>query len=105
MNSILDTNNNPLTHVGISIAAGASWTFTVRVPCKAGMFLSAVARDKAIVSARRTGSGDAFQDLASMPLTLTEFDGSVVDFDIRVEAGDVPGLARIAIPVVVTFNP
>jgi hypothetical protein len=36
---------------------------------------------------------------------LTEFDGSVVDFDIRVEAGDVSGLARIAIPVVATFNP
>jgi hypothetical protein len=59
----------------LTLGENGAWVFTVRVPCKAGMFLSAVARDDAIVSARRTGSGDAFQDLAEMPLTLTEFDG------------------------------
>lgn len=32
-------------------------------------------------------------------------DGETVPIDIRIEAGDVSGLARFALPVRVTFNP
>jgi hypothetical protein len=107
MNSVLDANGNPLTHVADSLSENEVWTFTVSVPCVAGMVLVAdVPEDApATVLARVTGSGDAFVDLAANPITLTEFDGETVDFDIRVEVGDVPGLARVSLPVRVTFNP
>lgn len=107
MSSVLDTNDNPLTHVAVRLAQLGVWTFTVRVPCVAGMFLTADVPDEALatVLARFTGSGDPFADIAGAPLTLTEFDAQTVEIDIRVQAGDVDGLARIALPVRVTFNP
>lgn len=107
MNSVFDTSDNPLTHVAINLSENGVRTFAVRVPCIAGMFLTAdVPGDApATISARITGSGDPFVDIAETPLTLTEFDGETVEIDIRVEAGDVAGRARAALPVRVTYNP
>jgi hypothetical protein len=107
MNSVFDTNDKPLTHVAVNLSENGVWEFTVRVPCVAGMFLAAdVPEDApAAILARFTGSGDPFIDIAASPLTLTEFDGETVEIDIRVEAGDVAVLARLALPVRVTFTP
>ncbi len=105
MSAITDTNDNPLTHVSLVMNEGGEQIVTVRVPCVAGMFLTATENAAAVVSARLTGSGDEFTDISASPISLTEFDGEVVEFDVRVQAGDVDGLLRVAIPVRVTFQP
>lgn len=107
MNSVFDIDNNPLTHVAVNLSENGVWTFTVGVPCVAGMFLAADVPEDAqsTVSARITGSGDPFVDIADTPISLTPHANTITSFDIKIVAGDVPGLARVAIPVRVTFNP
>ena len=105
MNSILDTNNNPLTHVAASLSENGEWTFVVRVPCVSGTFLAAAQSEKATVLARLTGSGDPFIDIAATPLSLTPYADTTVNFDIKIVAANVAGVQHVAIPVKVTFNP
>jgi hypothetical protein len=104
--SITDTTGQPLLYVNLRLDEGAdSVVVTARIPCAAGRYLAAASDARAAVLARRTGSGDAFADIADTPLSLTEFDGEDVDFDFKVHAGSVTGLERVALPVRVTASP
>lgn len=107
MNSVFDTADNPLTHVAINLSENGVWEFTVRVPCVAGMFLTADVPESATatVSARLTGSGEPFIDMGESPLSLTPHADTITSFDIKIVAGDVQGVQRVAVPVRVTFNP
>lgn len=104
--SITDTNGAAITVLSMSLAAGqVSAVLVMRVPCLAGQLLAADANPSAAVLARRTGSGDAFADLAVAPIALTPFDGQTVEFDLKVSASTVTGVQRVAIPVRVTYSP
>ena len=107
MMNVLDINDYPLTYVAITLHEIETLILVVRVPCLAGMFLTADVPEESanvLVEARATGSGDPFVAISTSPLSLTFFDDPT-DFDIRVQTGDVDGLKRVAIRVRVTFNP
>lgn len=104
--AITDTSGQPLLYVNLRLDENTdSVVIVARVPCLAGKFLASAVDARAAVLARRTGSGDAFVDLADAPISLTEFDGEAVEFDFKVHAGNVTGLQRVALAVRVTFNP
>ncbi|MET0646373.1 MAG: hypothetical protein ABW208_07105 [Pyrinomonadaceae bacterium] len=103
--SITDSAGAAITVLSMSLAAAQeSAVLTVRVPCLAGQFLAADSNPSASVLARRTGSGDAFADLAVAPISLTPFDGQTVEFDLKVSASALTGVRRVAIPVRVTYS-
>ena len=54
--------------------------------------------------ARVQGSG-AFVDIGAAPISLTPYDGQTVSFELKVSAGAVTGIKRVAIPVRVTYQP
>jgi phage terminase large subunit-like protein len=105
--AITDTSGQPLLYVNLSLTELTdSPVVVVLVPCAAGKWLAAspvVAA--AYVEARRTSSGDLFQDLSVAPIDLTPWDGQTISFDFKVHANDVSGLQRVALPVRVTFQP
>lgn len=104
--SITDTTGQPLLFANLRLDAEAeSSVIVARIPCRAGRYLTASGDARAGVLARRTGSEDDFVGLSTDPISLTEFDGEVIDFDFKVSAGSVTGLERVALPVRVTFNP
>jgi hypothetical protein len=107
MQSVTDTNNNPLTVVPVVLTEGAeSPVIVARVPCTAGMYLAASGDGRAEVLARQTGSGDPFVDISDAPISLTEFDGNVVSFDFKVVAKEISrGIERVALAVRVTYQP
>jgi hypothetical protein len=106
MSTVTDTLGNPLTHVALVLAESTDSDVVVAlVPCEAGRFLSATSDGATRVFCRRTGSGDAFVDLSVSPISLTPFDGEVVSFDFKVEAGAVSSIERDALQVAITFNP
>ncbi|MBA3242647.1 MAG: hypothetical protein H0T60_15585 [Acidobacteria bacterium] len=103
--AITDTNDQPLLYVNLRLGEGADSVVIIgRVPCRAGRFLATDSDTRAQVLARRTGSGNAFVDIADAPIDLTEFDGETVEFDFKVSAGEVTGLERVALPVRVTYQ-
>jgi hypothetical protein len=103
--AIADTNNVPLLFVNLRLDEGEDSVVVVaRIPCAAGKVLASISDARAAVLARRTGSADAFVDIAASPISLTEFDGEDVDFDFKVHAGTVTGLQRVALPVRVGYS-
>lgn len=103
--NITDTNNQPITALPVSLVEDSDCAIVViRVPCEANRYLAAVEHGSAQVLARRTGSGDAFVDLADTPISLTPYAGTTVDFDLKIHAGSVSGVVHTAIPVKVTSN-
>lgn len=103
---ITDTSGQPLLYVNLRLDEGAdSVVIVARIPCRAGKFIATDNDARASVLARRTGSGDAFVNVADDPIDLTPYDGTNTDFDFKVRAGSVTGLERVALPVRVTFNP
>ncbi|MGB8509681.1 MAG: hypothetical protein WCD76_14945 [Pyrinomonadaceae bacterium] len=106
MSAITDTNGAPLTAVNLSLAAESDSAVLVgRVPCAAGLYLASSSESAAQVRARRTGSGDAFVDLAVSPIDLSPHAGETVSYDFRIHAGNIEGRAFVAVPVRVTPNP
>ncbi len=106
MSRITDTDGNPLTHVAlVQQPETVSAVIVVRVACAAGQYLAVSAEPTARVLARRTGSGNAFVDLADEPISLTEFDGLEVTFDLKVSTSATASRTRVALPVKVTYQP
>jgi hypothetical protein len=105
--AITDTGGAPILYINLQLAANNDSVVVVgRVPCEAGLYLTASpVNASASVKARRTGSGDAFQDLATSPIDLTPYAGTVVSFDFKVHSSNVTGFARVALPVRVSFTP
>lgn len=104
---ITDATGAPLLYVNLNLNASTDSGVVVgRVPCAAGKWLTASpAQSGASVLARRTGSGDAFQDLATSPIDLTPYDGSTVSFDFKVHSNAITGFERVALPVRVSYAP
>lgn len=105
--AITDTSGQPLLYVNLHLSENSeSVVIVARIPCAAGLYLAATESASARVMARRTGSGDAFADLATDPISLAAWDGSSIDFDFKVEALSVSsGLVRLALPARVTARP
>lgn len=104
--NVLDTNNNPITALPLSLVENTdSSTLVIRVPCTANQYLAAEENSAAQVLARRHGTADTFADLATDPISLTPYDGTTVDFDLKIHAGSVSGIVHAAIQVKVTYNP
>jgi hypothetical protein len=103
-NAITDTTGVPLLFVNLRLDEGTDSVVVVaRIPCAAGKVLASISDAAAAVLARRTGSGDSFVNIAASPISLTEFDGEDIDFDFKVHAGTIVGLARVALPVRVGY--
>lgn len=104
-NQITDTEGVALTVLSMSLAQNSeSPVLVIEVPGVAGMSLTADADTAAAVMARRTGSGDAFVDIAAAPILLTPFAGSTIQFDVKVQTAAFAGLIkRVALPVRVKF--
>jgi hypothetical protein len=105
--SITDTTGQPILYVNLSLTELTDSAVIVAVvPCAAGKWLSAApVVAAAYVEARRTSSGDLFQDLSVAPIDLTPWDGQTISFDFKVHANNVTGLQRVALPVRVTYQP
>ena len=105
MNTIKDATGNTITVLSMSLAQNNdSSVFVIEVPAVAGMSLTADADPAAQVLARRTGSGDAFTDIAASPILLTPFAGITVQFDVKLHAAAFSGLIkRVALPVRVKY--
>lgn len=85
-----DENDQPLTGLHYTLAPGqVSAVSVVKVMARAGLRLIAEDSDAARVLARRSGTADAFQDLADSPISLTPWAGTWQTFDIKVEAGAI----------------
>lgn len=95
-----------ITVLSMSLVEGAeSDVILIRVPCLAGQHLAADGNASAQVFARLTGSGGPFLDISAAPIDLTPYAGLTVEFDLKMTAGAVSGIKRVAIPVRVTYNP
>jgi hypothetical protein len=85
-----DSAGVSLSFVSVEVDEGATTpVFVAKVPCRAGRVLTADPDSGLTVTARRTGTGAAFADIASAPVDLTPFDGLTVSFDFKVTAGAV----------------
>jgi hypothetical protein len=73
----------------------------IRIDCHAGYFLKADANSFGSVTARPHGSG-SYVDIHTSPISLSPFDGTQHDFDIKVHSGGTP--SNTAIQVRVTNN-
>jgi hypothetical protein len=102
---ITDTTGNAITVLSMSLAQNSeSPVLVIEIPATAGMSLTAGSDPAAQVLARRTGSGDAFVDIAAAPILLTPFAGTVVQFDVKLHAAAFSGLIkRVALPVRVKY--
>lgn len=104
MNGITDTAGNDLTYVYFLLTEGQTGAaFVARCPGGEGRFLTAADDDRLRIQGRRSGTADAFQDLADDPLELDWADPA--DVDVRAVAGAVDVLERPAVRVRVTRNP
>lgn len=104
--AVTDSNGAAVTLLSMSLAENTeSSVIVIRVPCLAGQFLAADGEPAAQVLARLTGSGAAFVDISAAPIDLTPHAGQTVEFDLKVAAGAVTGVNRVAISVRVTYNP
>lgn len=104
--SITDTDDNPLAYVPIVVEEETeSAVLVIRVLCVAGMFLTCAESASAQVLLRRTGTSDAFVDIADAPIDLSPDVGQTVDFDLKVAASAVAGFERVALSVRVTSAP
>lgn len=104
---ITDAGGSPLMYVNLQLPASTDSVVVVGlVPCSAGRFLTAAPlNSSASVLARRTGSGDAFQNLATSPINLAPYDGETISFDFKVHSQAITGFARVALPVRVSYSP
>lgn len=71
------------------IAESSNYTFPLVLSCYSGFQLRAQTNAVVTVSARRTGSGDAFQNIQTAPLDLTAYDSRKVSFDIKLTAAAI----------------
>lgn len=100
-----DTGDNVLTYVSVELEESSdSAVLVVRVPCVAGMSLTADDDPDVRVMGRPTGVG-SYQDLAASPISLTPYDGSDQDFDVKLSSGSVSGVLTTAVGVRATYNP
>lgn len=102
-----DTNGQALTYVSVQLPESSDGgVLVVRVPCVAGMSLTADDDPDVRVLARENGTADPFQDLASSPLDLTPYAGADQDFDVKLHANSVSGgIVTKAVGVRATYNP
>lgn len=106
MRSITDIAGVAITVLSMSLASGAeSAAIVIQVPCLAGQFIVADGDASATVLARVQGIGTSFVNIATSPIALTPYNGQTVSFELKVSAGAVTGLKRLAIPVRVTYQP
>ncbi|MGB7925603.1 MAG: hypothetical protein WCF57_20360 [Pyrinomonadaceae bacterium] len=107
--NIADTADNPLAYVPLVVEEETeSAVLVVRVPCVAGMFLTATASESAQVLVREAAARlteESFVDIATAPIDLSPYAGQTVEFDLKVAVGDVAGFERIALQVRVTSAP
>ena len=102
--AITDTNNQPLLYINLQLEENTdSAVVACLIPCASGKYLTASISSLAQVFARRTGSGDAFVNLATSPISLAPFAGQIVSYDFRVHTLSVTGLQRVALPVRVGY--
>ncbi len=102
-----DTNGQELTYVSSQLAESTDGpVLVVRVPCVAGMSLTADDDPDVRVMGRESASGDPFQDLASSPIDLTPYAGGDQDFDVKLHANAIAsGIVTKAVGVRATYNP
>ena len=102
---VTDTNGVAITVLSMSVQQNSDTSvLVVEVPCTAGMSLTCNGDPSASVLMRRTGSGDAFQDIATSPISLTPYAGTTQSFDLKIHAGAFSGLLkRVSLPVRVKF--
>lgn len=104
MNPFTDSNGSPLAFVQAETDEGETTpVFVAKVPAAAGFVLTADPDSGLTVEARRTGSGDAFVDIAAAPVDLTPFDGEQVAFDFRVLAGAVSASSPLQAVVKIAY--
>lgn len=102
--SITDINDVPITYISMLLPElTESDVFVIKVACVDGTSLSSDVDASAKVLARLNGTADPFVDLATDPIDLSPFDGETKSFDMKVEALNVVGLVRAALPVKVIY--
>jgi hypothetical protein len=101
---ITDTADQPITYLYFQLAESSDGpVVVVRAPGGAGRFLAADANAYLRVLGRRSGTSDAFVDLATSPLSLAWADPA--DVDIKAHANLVTALEQPSIRVRSTKNP
>lgn len=104
MPSITDIDDVSITYISMSLPElTESSVFVIKVPCVVGTSLSSVIDASAKVLARLNGTVDPFVDLATDPIDLSPYNGETKSFDVKVEALNVVGLVRAALPVEVIY--
>ena len=83
-NIITDTSNNPISTVRESAYRNSfGGQFTVRIYCKAGYKIKSHHDPDVQILVRKSGTTDAFQDVAISPVDLTPFVNTYQDFDVK----------------------
>lgn len=91
-----DATGVELSFVPVEVDEGETTpVFVAQVPCKAGRVLRAEPDAGLTVEARRTGTADAWQNIAAAPLALTPYAPATVSFDFRITAGAVSALSPL----------
>jgi hypothetical protein len=104
MSEMTDTGGNPLTYTYFTLPESTDGpVFVVRSPGGPGVFLKADADPSLRVVGRRSGTSNAFVDLATSPLELAWADPA--DVDVKARANAVTGLVQAAVSVRSTKNP
>lgn len=104
MNPFEDTNGAPLSFVQTEADEGETTpVFVAVVPAAAGFVLTAEPDAGLTVEARRTGSGDAFVNIATNPVDLAPYDGQQVAFDFRIAAGAVSASSPLQAVVTLAY--
>ena len=73
-------------------------SLTIRIDCETGYSLSSQATADAAVEVRRVGDVP-WVNLETTPISLTPWDGTQQDFEIRVTAGTITSFMRRYIPI------
>jgi hypothetical protein len=102
---VTDTTGAAVTILSLSVPQNAdSAVVALLIPGVSGMSLTADSDPAAQVLARRTGSGDAFQDVADSPIDLTPYAGETVSFDFTFHGAAFSGIVkRVALPVRIKY--
>lgn len=80
-----DLSDNLLTAFAAQVLSASAITFTVRVDCRSGFFLTAETVSEVVVEARHNGMG-SWTDIVASPFDLSAFDGTRQNFEIRLTA-------------------
>lgn len=94
-NAKIQMNGAPLVNLSVSIPEGTTYDVPgpVQILCYDGWQIRGQTNSDYIVQMRRTGSANAFVDVATTPidLSLPEYANQKIDFDIRIIVVSIAG--------------